>query len=335
MTNTVNFPGLGLSFELNRVAFTVFGHSVYWYGIIIAAGFVLAVLYCYRVAWRFGIDKEVIFDLLIVATPLSILGARIYYVIFYLDLFRKADGSFDWRAAIAISDGGIAIYGAIITAIICVVLFCKARKINTLALLDLGCYGVIIGQIVGRWGNFVNVEAYGGVTGAPWRMSAERIANRLLSKGYLESQETYEALLSGELGVHPTFLYESLWNLVGLGLLILIAKKWRKVDGQIFLTYIIWYGVGRSIIEGMRTDSLYFFNTGLRSSQALGLLSAIVGSVWLLWRLQHAGPHAAPFVPASEKTEEITDAAKKDEQVNSSNMEQISEEENKNECDKT
>jgi len=255
MTNIVNFPGLGLSFELNRVAFSVFGHSVYWYGIIIAAGFLLAVLYCYRIAWRFGIDKEVIFDLLLFATPLSILGARIYYVVFYLDLFKKPDGSFDWRAAVAISDGGIAIYGAIIAAIICVVFFCRVRKINTLAFLDLGCYGVIIGQIVGRWGNFVNVEAYGGVTDAPWRMSAERIANGLLSKGYLESAEMYQAILNGELGVHPTFFYESFWNLIGLGLLILIAKKWRKVDGQIFLTYIIWYGVGRSIIEGMRTDS--------------------------------------------------------------------------------
>ena len=295
MTNVVTFPGLGLSFELNRVAFTVFGHNVYWYGVIIALGFSLAVIYCYYTAYHFGIDNEMIFDLLIVATPLSLVGARAYYVIFYLDLFRNADGSFSWGDAIAIWDGGMAIYGSIIAAILCVIGFCKVRKVNTWAFLDLGCYGVIIGQAVGRWGNFVNVEAFGGVTDLPWRMSAERIANKLWNNGLLESEEAYEATLSGELGVHPTFLYESLWNVIGFFLLILIAKKWRKVDGQIFLSYLAWYGIGRAVIEGLRTDSLYFFGTGLRTSQLLGILSAAAALVCLVWRLKNSGPAAAPI----------------------------------------
>lgn len=299
MTNIVNFPGLGLSFELNRVAFSVFGHNVYWYGIIIAAGFLLAVFFGYHQAYRFGIENEPIIDFLFFAVPLAIIGARLYYVIFYLDLYIDADGSFNWGNAIAIWDGGLAIYGAIIMSIITVIVFCRVRKINTLAFLDLGSLGMLIGQCIGRWGNFVNVEAYGGVTDVAWRMSAERIANTLWNKGILESTEVYQAILSGELGVHPTFLYESLWNALGFVLLWMIARKWRKTDGQIFLSYLIWYGLGRAVIEGLRTDSLYFFNTGIRTSQMLGLVSAAVALVWLVWRLKKAGP-ASPAIPKPE-----------------------------------
>ena len=308
MINIVNFPGLGLSFELNRVAFTLFGHNVYWYGVIIAFGFMLAVIYCYYNAYRFGLDREMIFDLLIVATPLSIVGARAYYVIFYPELFRNTDGSFNWGEAIAIWDGGIAIYGAIIAAVLCVIGFCKVRKVNTWAFLDMGCYGVIIGQAVGRWGNFVNVEAFGGVTDLPWRMSASLIANRLWNKGLLESEETYAAILSGELGVHPTFFYESLWNVIGFVLLVVMARKWRKTDGQIFLSYVLWYGIGRAVIEGLRTDSLYFFGTGLRSSQIVGILSAVVALVWLVWRLKNGGPAAAPISKNGIVVEQAGDA---------------------------
>ena len=295
MINQVTFPGLGLEFELNRVAFPLFGHDVYWYGIIIACGFALAVVYCYCTAYRFGIDRECIFDMLIFAVPLSILGARAYYVIFYLDLFKNADGSLNWGRAIAIGDGGLAIYGAVIVAVAVVVVFCRVRKMNTLAFLDMGCYGLLIGQIVGRWGNFMNVEAYGSVTKLPWRMAGEAVAKGLWRDGYLDTQAAYSAVVNGELGVHPTFLYESLWNLVGFALLIVVAHKWRKVDGQMFLSYMLWYGVGRFFIEGLRTDSLYFFNTGIRTSQMLALVFAVGAAVWLVWRLKHAPPAAAPF----------------------------------------
>ena len=304
MINTVDFPGLGLSLTLNRVAFTLFGLNVYWYGVIIAAGFALAVVYCYYTAHRFGIQRDSIFDMLIFAVPLCILGARAYYVIFYLDLYRNADGSFNWARAVAIWDGGLAIYGAVIVAILVVVVFCRVRKLNTLAFLDMGCYGVLIGQIVGRWGNFVNVEAYGGLTDLPWRMSGEAIASDLWKDGVITTAEAYQAVVSGELGVHPTFLYESLWNLVGLGLLILMAHKWRKVDGQMFLSYMLWYGVGRFFIEGMRTDSLYFFHTSIRTSQLLALVFAVGAAVWLIVRLKKAPPAAAPLSVSREDAQE-------------------------------
>ena len=161
--------------------------------------------------------------------------------------------------------------------------------------MDITCYGLLIGQLIGRWGNFVNVEAYGGVTDLPWRMCSASIANELWSKGLLDSQEAYQSILDGTLGVHPTFLYESLWNLLGLGLLLLLMKKGRRFNGQMFLSYVIWYGLGRAAIEGLRTDSLYFFGTPIRSSQMLGLLSAAVGIGLFVLRLKTAGPATPPL----------------------------------------
>ena len=131
-------------------------------------------------------------------------------------------------------------------------------------------FGLLIGQAVGRWGNFVNVEAYGSETTLPWRMGITEVVHGV---------EVYKE-------VHPTFLYESLWNLVGLVLLILIARNWRRFDGQMFYSYLAWYGVGRGMIEGLRTDSLYFFGTGIRVSQMLGFASALVGIALLVWNLK-------------------------------------------------
>ena len=263
---TVSFPGLGLEFQLNRVAFHVGSWPVYWYGIIIAAGFLLAVMYCSRQAPRFGIRQDDIIDMLFFAVPLSIIGARVYYIVFYPELYRRADGSWDFGAMVRIWDGGLAIYGGVIMAIITLLVFCKVRKIKFLAFADLGSYGMLIGQMVGRWGNFVNIEAHGGPTDLPWRMGIYQ---------YVDGTRQY-------MEVHPTFLYESLWNLVGLLLLIRVGKKHRKFDGQIFLGYLAWYGVGRGFIEGLRTDSLYFLNTPIRVSQALGFATAAVAIVLLV-----------------------------------------------------
>lgn len=266
MMGTVSFPGLGLEFQLNRVAFHLGSWPVYWYGIIIAAGFLLAVVFCSRKAPQFGIRQDDIIDMLFFAVPLSIIGARLYYIIFYLDLYRREDGSLDFGAMVRIWDGGLAIYGGVIAAVITLFVFCKVRKIKFLAFADLGVFGLLIGQMIGRWGNFVNIEAYGGPTDLPWRMGIYQ---------YVDGVRQYAE-------VHPTFLYESLWNLVGLGLLILIAKKWRKFDGQMFLSYFAWYGVGRGFIEGLRTDSLYFFNTPIRVSQVFGFTTAAVSIVLLI-----------------------------------------------------
>ena len=304
MTNILTFPGLGLEFALNPIAFRVFGWPIHWYGIIIACGFLLAVAYGYWRAPRFGVDQEKLIDMLFFAVPLAIIGARAYYLNFYLSLYTNADGSFNWGEAVAIWDGGLAIYGGVIAAVATVVVYCKVRKQNFWNYTDIGCFGLLIGQLVGRWGNFVNIEAYGGVTTLPWRMCSESIANELLWKGLVDSAQ-YQQILDGTLGVHPTFLYESLWNLLGFFILVLIARKGRRFNGQLFLSYIVWYGLGRAAIEGLRTDSLYFFNTGLRTSQMLGLVSAAAAIVLMVVRFRTAGPPTPPIQPEGkgEKTE--------------------------------
>lgn len=274
----ITFPGLGLEFHLNRVAFHLLGRPVYWYGVIIAIGFLLAVGFCMRRAARFGMTGDDLIDMLLFAVPLAIVGARLYYIIFYLDFFTRSDGSLDWPAMLRITDGGLAIYGGVIAAVATVIVFCKVRKAKVGAYLDIGAFGLLIGQAVGRWGNFMNAEAFGSETTLPWRMGVE-ILN--------EASQTY--ISYGE--VHPTFLYESLWNAVGFILLLIIAKKWRKYDGQLFTTYVLWYGVGRAWIEGLRTDSLYFFGLELfgvpiRTSQVLAAASAAVAAVLLVYHLK-------------------------------------------------
>lgn len=306
MVHSFSFPGLGLDFTIDRVAFTLFGHNIYWYGVIIAAGFLLAVVYACRIAPRFGLDSDCLIDMLFFAVPLSIIGARVYYVIFYLSRFQNADGSLNWGDIIAVWDGGIAVYGSIIAAVLTVIVFCRVRKRNAWAMMDVGCYGLLIGQAVGRWGNFVNVEAFGGVTDAPWRMSGAYIADWLTQEGQVTDMAVYDAIVDGSLGVHPTFFYESMWNVLGFCLLVLLAKKWRKCDGQMFLSYVVWYGAGRYFIEGLRTDSLYLFSTGIRVSQLLALVSAGAAAGILVWRVRRKGP-ASP--PLTEKPAEVKPAA--------------------------
>lgn len=314
LVNPVSFPGLGLEFDLNRVAFVLFGKNVYWYGVIIALGFLLAVLWCCRQAGKFGVTQDHILDVLLAAVPLCIIGARTYYVIFELDRFRNADGSLDWSQILSIRDGGIAIYGAVIAAALVVLGYCRWKKIEFLPFADLGVQGLLIGQIVGRWGNFVNVEAYGAVTDAAWRMSSPAIAREL----FRPADEAYNAILDGTLGVHPTFFYESMWNLLGLLLIVAAARWFYRFDGQLFLTYLCWYGAGRTWIEGLRTDSLYFFGLELfgvpiRTSQVVAVLSAFVALAVLVYRFiggrKERKPLYAQRLAAAvdvEKTEEDT-----------------------------
>lgn len=310
MVNTVSFPGLGLEFELNRVALILFGRNVYWYGAIIGLGFLLAVLWCCRRADRFGIKQDDVFDLLIAEVPLCIIGCRAYYVLFNLSQYRTLDGTLDWRSICRISDGGIAIYGGVITAALVLLAFCRWKKHEFLPYADLGVQGLLIGQLIGRWGNFMNVEAYGGVTGLPWRMCSPSIAQTLLKDGVLD-EVSYRAMLDGEIGVHPTFLYESLWNLAGLALIYLLSKKLYRFDGQLFLSYLFWYGLGRFWIEGLRTDSLYFFGLSVfgvpvRTSQAVALLSAVAGGGLLVWQLWfRRGKHRALYVDRLMEKQDI------------------------------
>ena len=237
----ISFPGLFGEWEFNPSPVAIpFGNGIYWYGIIICLGLVLAVLFCSRRAKDYGLTEDNVYDMIVWQIPLCIIGARLYYVIFYLDLFRNADGSLNPGRMIAIWDGGLAIYGAIITAYLVLHIFCRKKKISFGAFADLGAMGLLIGQAVGRWGNFVNREAFGGETTLPWRMRVWVTASE-----YIE--------------VHPTFLYESLWNLIGLGLIVFVIAKRRSFDGENACFYFIWYGLGRAWIEGLRTDTLKLF----------------------------------------------------------------------------
>lgn len=256
---TISFPNLGLELNPSRVAFSVFGKDIYWYGIIIATGCVLAVLYAMHRSKEFRLTQDNILDFLFVAVPLAIVCARLYYCIFEWDSYKD-----DPISILYIWEGGIAIYGAIIGAVIAAVLFCRIKKVPLLPLMDIGALGLLIGQAVGRWGNFINREAHGGVT------------DTFLKMGLTNAQGvvTY---------YHPTFLYESLWNLVGFVILHFVSKK-RKFDGQIFAGYVAWYGLGRFWIEGLRTDSLYLFGTGIRASQLLAAVSCILAVAWLVYK---------------------------------------------------
>lgn len=259
--NSVAFPELGLEFTLKKTAFSIGSLSIQWYGIIIAIGFALAVLYCLRRAPRFGINQDNLIDMTLIATPVAIIGARLYYVVFNWSQFRDNP-----KTIIEIWNGGIAIYGALIFGCIAAFIYCKLKKINVWNVLDLTVLGVMIGQIIGRWGNFVNAEAYG-----------ETVENWILGMS-----------INGGLTVHPFFLYESLWNLVGFVLLHFLSKK-RRFYGQTFLSYVTWYGLGRGIIEGIRGgDTLMLFDSGLRVSQVYGYLSALAAFGILIYKLLFA-----------------------------------------------
>ncbi len=288
MINTVSFPGLGLEFTLNRVAITVLGRPIYWYGVIIVSGLILAVYLCSRWGKRFGISEDNILDMMFFAVPAALVAIRAYYVIFNLQMYRRPDGSLDWGAILRYSDGGLAIYGAIISSAIVLFLFCRNRRLSFLAYADLGVHGLFIGQLVGRWGNFMNVEAFGGTTALPWRMCGPSIAAYMADHGYVD-EAGYQAILSGTLGVHPTFFYESAWNLAGLIMVYAIGKR-RKFDGECFLFYFFWYGLGRAWIEGLRTDSLYLFGWELfgvpiRVSQLFALVTCAAAGGALVYML--------------------------------------------------
>ena len=288
MINTVSFPGLGLEFTLNRVAITVLGRPIYWYGVIIVSGLILAVYLCSRWGKRFGISEDNILDMMFFAVPAALVAIRAYYVIFNLQMYRRPDGSLDWGAILRYSDGGLAIYGAIISSALVLFLFCRNRRLSFLAYADLGVHGLFIGQLVGRWGNFMNVEAFGGTTALPWRMCGPSIAAYMADYGYVD-EAGYQAILSGTLGVHPTFFYESAWNLAGLIMVYAIGKR-RKFDGECFLFYFFWYGLGRAWIEGLRTDSLYLFGWELfgvpiRVSQLFALVTCAAAGGALVYML--------------------------------------------------
>lgn len=302
----ISFPGLFGDWEFNPDPVAIhIGHGIYWYGIIIAVGLMVGMLLALKQAKRFGLTEDNVLDIVLWAVPSCIIGSRIYYVVFYLDLYRNADGSLNWGKMIAIWDGGLAIYGTVIVGVVVLFLYCRHKKLKLGAVTDMAVIGLIAGQMIGRWGNFMNREAFGAETTLPWRMRLWTSATE-----YIE--------------VHPTFLYESLWNLVGLLLLIFVVTKGRRFDGENTWFYFLWYGLGRSWIEGLRTDSLYLFDwtfmgQPIRVSQALSIVMTVVAACMLFYNLKlrkhvpedlfvnQVAARAAESAEAAEAEEETPD----------------------------
>ncbi len=287
---TVIFPGLGWSFNVPSVLaeFNLFGApvTIKFYGAIIAFGFLLAVLFGGRMAYKWKMNLDKMLDVLIYGTFGGIIGARLYYVFFSdWDKYKS-----DPISIFKIWEGGLAIYGGLIGALIAAYIVCKIRKLNFYNLLDLCGMSFLIGQGIGRWGNFTNQEAFGTNTNLPWGMFSEKTQYYLNSPSIQQFLAEHNLSVDPSAPVHPTFLYESLWCLIGFLLLFVICKKFRKFSGQIILCYGVWYGIGRTIFEGLRTDSLYFFNVQIfgyhiRTSQVLSIALVIFSATLLIIKL--------------------------------------------------
>ena len=276
--NRLSFTGLCIEpFEVNTVAFTVFGMDIAWYALIITFGMILAVSYTIFRARKIGVTVDDVIDYVIYVIPIGVLGARLYYVIMEIENYSTLKEVFAFR------DGGLAIYGGILAGTITVFAVCYFKKIYFPAFGDCVVPGLILAQSIGRWGNFVNAEAHGGETDIFIRMGIEKFG------GVFEY-------------VHPTFLYESMWNLIGF-IAINFIYKHKKYDGQIILIVFGWYGLGRMLIEGMRTDSLYLWGTSIRTSQALAALILICCVAALVY-FAIKPPKREMFIkPAKEKSE--------------------------------
>ena len=271
LTNLVQFPGLGLSFHLNRVAFSIGGVHIYWYGVCIAVGLCLALVFAFRHSIEFGVDPDGMVDVILIGVVLGIASARAYYVAMAPFKYQSI-----WEM-IAIRDGGLAIYGGIIGGFLFGGLACKWRKVPVLPMFDLTAMGFLVGQCCGRWGNFFNQEAFGCNTTLPWGMFSEATEDYLMGSTVTVPKGV---TIDPAMPVHPTFLYESIWCFVGLALLAAYIKK-RKFNGDIALRYLVWYGAGRFWIEALRTDSLLLVpSLGLRASQLVAA-AAVVGGVAL------------------------------------------------------
>lgn len=287
MYTEISFPSLGLTLDPPRM-FTVGPVSVHFYGLIIAAGLMLAMIYACRRCKQFGLREDDVIDGVLWVTPFAILCARAYYCIFSWEQYAA-----DPIRVLYIWEGGLAIYGGVIGAVVGIIVFSRIRRLKTPALLDLVALGFLIGQSIGRWGNFMNREAFGAETASFLRMGLKNAYTGIV---------TY---------YHPTFLYESLWNLTGFVLLHFLSKR-RQYDGQIALGYAAWYGLGRTVIEGLRTDSLYL--GPIRVSQLLAAVSCFAALVVLAVQMFRPHDKRALFVnQVSSEPEKADPAPEKEE----------------------
>jgi phosphatidylglycerol:prolipoprotein diacylglycerol transferase len=260
MTYHIQFPGFGWQFDINPVAFSIGDRGVYWYGIIIAVGLLLCVLYASKTSPRFNVDAGKLINCTLVGIITGIIGARTYYCFFQWDYYSKNP-----IEVFYINNGGLAIYGGIIGSMIGGLIVAKIQKMKIMAVLDVAMNSFLLGQGIGRWGNFTNQEAFGSETTLPWRMMSEG---------------------TGGVAVHPCFLYESIWCLLGFLVLYLYSKFRQRYSGQIFFMYLVWYGFERMIVEGLRTDSLMLpfevFGLQIRVSQLLSFAIFVFGIIMLI-----------------------------------------------------
>ena len=252
----VIFPSINLKLNISRVVINIFGIDIYWYAILIVLSFTIGIILCKKDDKKYNIKFEDILEVLIIVIPISILCARLYFVIFKLDYYLKFP-----QEILNFRDGGLAIYGGIIGTVITIIIYCKVKKINILDMLDYIVPYLPLGQAIGRWGNFFNIEAYGIET------------NNIFRMGIIENGQYIE--------VHPTFLYESICCLIIFFILYVLRYK-RKYKGQMICIYLALYGLERTIIEGLRTDSLMLGN--IRISQLLSIILCIICSIILIYK---------------------------------------------------
>ena len=271
--NEITFPKLGIDLHVNSTAFSIGGLDIQWYGILITLGLVLAMIYAFTQVKKYGLHPDRVLDCIIGGIIGGVVGARAYYVLLNWDNYAG-----DWKSIVNIREGGLAIYGGIIGAFLAGFLVAKIRKVKFLPLMDIVGIGFLLGQGIGRWGNFFNQEAFGCNTDSIFGMSGGRIQEWITDQ---YPSTTYFAnfgtALDASQPVHPCFLYESVWCLLGFVLLAIFAKKIRRYDGQIFLIYICWYGTERAVVEGLRTDSLVIGN--VRISQLLAICCVVVSII--------------------------------------------------------
>jgi phosphatidylglycerol:prolipoprotein diacylglycerol transferase len=268
----IYFPHLNLQFNIDSIAFKVFGMPIYWYGIILTTGIVLGAVLASYIATKEGLSSELIVDFILYDIIFALIGARAYYVIFNFSYYRD-----NLSQVFNIRQGGIAIYGAIIVSIIVAILYTRKKNVNFWKFADIATYGLIIGQAIGRYGNFVNKEAFGDYTNS---FLAMRILKSEAKLPVSENILSHIQVAFGEqyIQVHPTFFYESSWNIILL-VSLLIYRKHKKCNGEIFLLYLIGYGIGRFWVEGLRTDQLLIGSTQIAISQVVAILSIIMGII--------------------------------------------------------
>lgn len=267
--NQIVFPHLNIDITIDKTAFSIFGIDIQWYGLIISIGILLAIFFGFSQMKKYGLNSDRTLDCIIGGIIGGVVGARIYYVAFSWDSYKD-----NLKSILNIREGGLAIYGGIIGAVVVAFIVAKIRQVKMLPLLDIAGMGFLIGQGIGRWGNFTNQEAFGSNTDLPWGMSGGTIQARIynmIENGNLD--------ISAKELVHPCFLYESIWCLIGFVVLYMYSKH-RKYDGQMFLLYVAWYGFERSIVEGLRTDSLMLGN--VRISQVLAIVLTVTSIILLL-----------------------------------------------------